>query len=80
MELKPDLGIDNNFVSPEEAVNNIEDEEDREVDHEPSTSPAEKKKKQKKILKRLVTVCDSYLCHKLTYFIEDIEDKSKTLF
>ena len=68
MESKPDLGIDNNFVAPEEAVNNIEDEEDREVDHEPSTSPAEKKKKQKKILKRLVTVCDSYSCHKLTYF------------
>ena len=75
MESKPDLGINNNFVAPEEAVDNIE-EEDREVDHEPSTSPAEKKKKQKKILKRLVTVCDSYLCHKLTY----IEDKSKTLF
>jgi len=67
MESKPDLVIDNNFVSPEEAVNNIEDEEDSQVDHEPSTSPAEKKKKQKKILKRLVTVCDSYLCHKLTY-------------
>ena len=65
MESKPDLGIDNNFVAPEEAVNNIEYEEDREVDHEPSTSPTEKKKKQKKILKRLVTVCDSYLCHKL---------------
>ena len=63
MESKPDLGIDDNFVSPEEAVNNIEDQEDPQVDHEP-----EKKKKQKKILKRLVTVCDSYLCHKLTYY------------
>ena len=56
MESKPDLGNDNNLVSPEEAVNNIEDEEDPQVDHEPSTSPAEKKKKPKKILKRLVSV------------------------
>ena len=56
MESKPDLGIDDNFISPEEAVNNIEDEEDPQVDHEPSAIPAEKKKKQKKILKRLVTV------------------------
>ena len=56
MESKPDLGIDNDFVSSEEAVNNIEDEEDPQVDHEPSTSPAEKKKKPKKILKRLVSV------------------------
>ena len=56
MESKPDLGIDNNFIAPEEAVNNIEDEEDDQVDTEPSDSPAEKKKKQKKILKRLVTV------------------------
>ena len=56
MESKPDLGIDNDFVSPEEAVNNIEDEEDPQVDHDTSTSPAEKKKKQKKILKRLVSV------------------------
>ena len=65
MESKPDLGIDNDFVSPEEAVNNIEDEEDPQVDHEPSTSPAEKKKKPKKILKRLVSVWNSYLYHKL---------------
>ena len=56
MESKPDLGIDNNFVSPEEAVYNIEDEEDSQVDNEPSTNFAEKKKKPKKILKRLVTV------------------------
>ena len=56
MESIPHLGIEKNYVAPEEAINNIEDEEDRELDHEPSTSPSEKKKKQKKILKRSVTI------------------------